>query len=204
MIQNIIFDFGDIFIDLDKEAYLRELRQLNTELTLSEALLQNNLLYEKGLISTEEFLAFYKQEFNTDNETLIKRIWNSIILDIPEQRLEFLQNLKSENRYRLFLLSNTNALHIEQVIHNIGTQKYDVFKSCFEGFYLSHEINMRKPDSEIYQFVLEKNGLSASESLFIDDTVENTEAASQLQMPVWNLRPGQEDITGLFAKDLPW
>lgn len=82
----------------------------------------------------------------------------------------------------------------------MGRDKYNRFKSCFEKFYLSHEIHLRKPNAEIYQFVLDENGLNPTETFFIDDTVENTDAAKKLGIDVWNLIVGQEDIIQLKSK----
>jgi putative hydrolase of the HAD superfamily len=74
------------------------------------------------------------------------------------------------------------------------------FKNCFEKFYLSHEIKLRKPNKEIYEFALKENNLIAEETLFIDDLEENTTAASALGIHVWNLIPNQEDVSQLFIK----
>jgi len=100
----------------------------------------------------------------------------------------------------LFLLSNTNQLHISWIQHNWGLNRYLEFKNCFNKFYLSHEINLRKPSIEIYEFILNENNLIARETLFIDDLKENTEAANALGIHTWNLIPGQEDVTQLFSK----
>ena len=74
------------------------------------------------------------------------------------------------------------------------------FKNCFEKFYLSHEIKLRKPNKEIYEFALKENKLIAEETLFIDDLEENTTAASALGIHVWNLIQNQEDVSQLFIK----
>ena len=79
-------------------------------------------------------------------------------------------------------------------------KRYTAFKSCFEQFYLSHEINFRKPDAEIYKFVLEENDLKASETLFVDDLEENTEAAQKLGIQIWNLIPREEDVIDINSK----
>ena len=60
----------------------------------------------------------------------------------------------------------------------MGKDVFDRFRGCFEAFYLSHEIGMRKPDPEIFSFVLENNGLKPGETLFIDDTEEHIESAA--------------------------
>lgn len=202
-IKNIIFDFGDIFINLDKEAPLKGIHALDPGFVLDDNTRQTNERYEKGEIATSDFVAHYLKKLSCKDEKRLIDIWNSIILDLPEYRVEFLEALRSDHPYRLFLLSNTNALHMEQVMANTGTSLFNRFRRSFEKFYLSHEIGYRKPNTDIYQFVLEENRLSAGETLFIDDLPENTRAAASLGIHTWNLSPGREDVTELFNKNLP-
>lgn len=199
MIKNLIFDFGDIFINLDKPATAKELSKFGfTGLTPAlELFLQQ---YEKGLISTDEFLKKGTEFFPKASSKSFKDAWNAVLLDFPEYRLNFIHNLAQENKYDLFLLSNTNALHIEHIIKTMGKEKFDSFRSCFKRFYLSHEINLRKPDAEIYQFVIDENNLEPTECLFIDDTKENTESAKKLGIQTWHLQVGKEDIVHLKQK----
>ncbi len=196
MIKNIIFDFGDIFINLDKTGILKNTLDLFNITDLSNEMIQVNMKYEKGVISTKEFISYYKKTFPFVKEEKIIDTWNSILLDFPLHRLDFIKKI-SEN-YRCFLLSNTNELHIEWIKNDWGLNLYNDFKDCFEEFYLSHEIKMRKPDNEIYEFVLNKNNLKASETLFIDDTKENTDASSLLGIHSWNLIPVKEDIVDMY------
>lgn len=199
MIKNIIFDFGDIFINLDKEATYKEMAKLGVT-NISEDMIATYYQYEMGLISTDEFVSFYQQKFPQLNRTDLINAWNAILLDFPIKRLTFLKELAASKKYRLFLLSNTNDLHISWIQKNWGKEVYETFKNCFEQFYLSHEINFRKPNSTIYEFVLNKNNLIASETLFIDDLKENTNSASALGIQVWNLIPGEEDIVSLLNR----
>ena len=76
---------------------------------------------------------------------------------------------------------------------------YNEFKSCFEVFYLSHEMNLRKPNANIFEFVLTKHQLNPKDTLFIDDTKENTDAAAELGMQVWNINPEKDDVIELFT-----
>jgi putative hydrolase of the HAD superfamily len=198
MIKNIVFDFGDIFINLDKKRFARELQQLGISQE-SEEMLPVLYQYEKGLISTNKFIAFFEDKLGVPSEKLVKA-WNSILLDFPHKRLSFIQELAESKKYRLFLLSNTNDLHISWIKNNWGLELYNAFKICFEQFYLSHEINLRKPNYTIYEFVLKTNNLTAEETFFIDDTKENTVAAKMLGISVWNLKPGKEDVLELFTK----
>ena len=199
MIKNIIFDFGDIFINLNKTATALELSKFGfTKITPELDLLMKN--YEKGLISSDDFINKTNKIFPAATPQKLKHTWNKIILDFPEERLLFIETLANENNYRLFLLSNTNELHIKQVIENMSIDRYNRFKNCFEQFYLSHLINFRKPNAAIYEFVLKENNLKPEETFFIDDTKENTVAAEKLGIKSWNLQVGKEDIINLKSK----
>jgi FMN phosphatase YigB (HAD superfamily) len=198
MIKNLIFDFGDIFINLDKPATARELEKLGiTDFT--PEMVEKNQAYEKGLMNTADFVDFYHTKFpNTTKEDLIGA-WNAILVDFPTHRLRFIQQLAKDKKYRLFLLSNTNDLHISWIQQDWGMELYNEFAACFEQFYLSHEIHFRKPDANIYEFVVRENDLKASETLFIDDLAENTDSATSLGIHIWNLIPGKEDVVDLFT-----
>lgn len=199
MINTLIFDFGDVFINLDKTAIGKHMERLGLN-TVTPAMELHNQAYEQGQISDTEFVQFYAKRLPNATEKQLIHAWNSIILDFPEHRLQFIEQLALTQQYKLILLSNTNALHIEKVIESMGVDRYQRFKGCFDAFYLSHEIGYRKPNSDIYQFVLSENNLIAEQCLFIDDTAENTQAAEQLGIHVWNNDPAGEDVTDLFTK----
>ena len=201
MIKNIIFDFGDIFINLDKPATLREMAKLGMK-TVSEEMNWHYHQYEKGLVSTEEFVGYFENLFPWISRTELVNAWNAIILDFPQYRLDWIVELSQTKQYRLFLLSNINELHVAKVIENTSSARFEVFQHCFEHCYLSHEIHRRKPDRETFEFVLETNNLNPKETIFIDDMVENIQAAEQLNMHTWNLVPGQEDVTALFNRTI--
>lgn len=197
MINTLIFDFGDVFINLDKPAIERSLNKLGIS-TITNKMLEIAMNYEKGLISTDIFITSFTKKFPMISNKEFTIAWNSIILDFPEHRLTFIEHLASLKKYKLILLSNTNELHIEQVIENMSLDRYLRFKNCFDQFYLSHEIKLRKPDHSIYEFVLIKNNLIAKNCFFIDDTKENTDAASILGIRAWNNNPKNEDVIDLF------
>jgi putative hydrolase of the HAD superfamily len=197
MIKTLIFDFGNVFLNLDLEKAMQDiLNQFEIE-AFSDDMIAFNCLYEQGLVTTDEFLGFYQDNFPKLSKQDIIHSWNAVLKDFPKHRLSFIQKLASEKKYKLILLSNTNELHINWVKDNIPF--YETFKRCFCGFYLSHEIGLRKPHKAVFEFVLNTNQLMASESLFIDDTTEHTIMASQLGMHTWNINPKQEDITNLIT-----
>lgn len=201
MINTIIFDFGDIFINLDKQAPIVALKKLGLK-EWNEELDQLNILFEKGQISRENFLLGFQKQMPNASIDEILDAWNAVLLDFPLQRLEFLQKLSE--KYRLFLLSNTDSIHIENFEKENGTSFYSDFYQCFEKVYFSFEMGMRKPDAEIYSYLMDHHELSAKHTLFVDDKKENTDAALSLGLHVWNLKVGQEDVLDLFTKiDLP-
>lgn len=196
MIKTLIFDFGDVFINLDKKGAMQNALNIFEVDTFPEELNTMNCQYEMGLISSREFLDFYRFKFPKLSEATILNAWNCILMDFPRHRLEFLQQLKKDRKFNIILLSNTNELHIEWIKNKISF--FEDFKQCFNQFYLSHEIGLRKPNTNIYEFVLNKNELIANECLFVDDLKENTESAATLGINTWNINPETDDVTRLF------
>ncbi|WP_166925384.1 HAD family hydrolase [Flavobacterium poyangense] len=199
MIDTIIFDFGDIFINLDKQATISKLQQLGMTEWSSE-LDRLNLLFETGDISPDEFIGGFQKELPNTTKEEILEAWNAILADFPLYRLEFLQMLT--NKYRLFLLSNTDSIHIETFENKSGISFYSDFYQCFEKVYFSFEIGMRKPNADVFQYLINKHELSPKRTLFIDDKKENTDGAAALGFNVWNLQVGQEDVVDLFEKNI--
>lgn len=195
MIRNIIFDFGGIFIDLDKNATARELQKMGRS-EFSEEMLQKNLNYEKGYVSTIDFLQFYQEQFPDLPLDKFIDSWCAPLADFPIKRLKFLQKLSDSGRFKLVLLSNTNDLHISWIKENIPF--FDDFKRCFDRFNLSHKLHLRKPDIDLFKFVLEESNLHPPETIFIDDTLENIRAAERFNMHTWHLDPDTEEVTDLF------
>ena len=128
----------------------------------------------------------------------IRAAWNLVIGDFPLERLEFLQMLSG--RYKMFLLTNTDQIHIAHFEELVGPTFAGDFYRCFEKVYYSYEMGMRKPDVEIFNYIIRKHDLSPKRTLFIDDKKENTDAAKQAGLQVWNLQVGSEDVVDLFDK----
>ena len=196
MIRNLLFDFGDVWLDLDKGRLQAGMTQYGLSST-DGALNKLSQRYETGAISTQSFLNAVSNYLNEKDQDKIISYWNALIGSFPDQRLNFLKELKGSGAYRLFLISNTNELHIQRVREVMGEKTYRVFQGCFEGFYLSHELGMRKPDPEVFRFILRQHNLKASETLFVDDTLEHIRAAAKLGIKTWHLKAGSEDILEL-------
>jgi FMN phosphatase YigB (HAD superfamily) len=199
--KNIIFDLGGVILNIDYNLSVEAFKKLglpNFQEHFSQAS-QNHLfdLYEKGIISSDEFRMELKKHFN-DSITVkdIDFAWNALLLDLPAQRLVVLENLKET--HRTFLLSNTNDIHIQEFNRYLTkTAGVDDLSSYFEKLYLSYKIGMRKPDKEIFEFVLDQNDLNPAETLFIDDSKQHIESASNVGINTYWLTKG-ETILDLF------
>ena len=120
---------------------------------------------------------------------LIIKAWDALLLDFPPKRIELLKKLK--NKYRIFLFSNTNSLHLA-ALRQIYTQAFGsgALEDHFEKTYYSHLLGMRKPERESYEYILRENQLQGPETLFVDDAIVNVEGAEQAGLKGLYLRPG--------------
>jgi glucose-1-phosphatase len=199
MVNAIIFDLGDVFLNKDKQAKDNALAAIGiTE--WNDDLEKLEKKFETGKINELQYLKGI-QPF-TANASLdqIKDAWNAGIADFPLYRLEFLQKLT--NTYRLFLLSNTDPIHIEKFEHEAGASFYSDFYQCFEKVYFSHEIGVRKPNAGAFNYVLNKHDIQPKRTLVVDDKKFNTDAAETLGFQVWNLQKTEEDVVDLFDKKI--
>lgn len=202
MINTIIFDFGDIFINLDKDAQVEAFKKLGIPGPNEELVELSNLL-ERGKITELKFLESVQKFIPNASLLEIRDAWNAIIGDFPLYRLEFLQMLS--HKYRLFLLTNTDEIHISKFEHKAGMSFYTDFYNCFEKVFYSYEMGKRKPEPEAFMSIMNKYELSPKRTLFIDDKKINTDAAAQLGLHVWNLQVGVEDVVNMFdQKHLPF
>lgn len=197
MIEAIIFDFGDVFINLDTNATRNALKKLGLA-DWNEELDNLNKYYETGKIDELAFMQGIQKYLPHTDLIEIREAWNAILLDFPLYRLEFLQMLSS--KYKLYLLSNTDATHIEKFEHKVGQSFAREFYGCFEKVYFSFEFGFRKPDHKAFQFVLNNHNLTPKKTLFIDDKLENIQSAEELGIQTWHLQVGQEDVIDLLQK----
>ncbi len=196
MIKTIIFDFGNVFINLNiEDAYKKAFKTFKIN-NFSNELLEFFDQFEKGLIETSAFIKSITNKYPDVSENEFIDLWNFMLKDFPKYRLDFLLNLKQSSNYKLILLSNTNDLHINYIKKNVPF--YETFKNCFDEFYLSHEIHLVKPNNNIFEFVLNNNNLKPEECLFIDDNADNIDTANKMNINTWHIDPKTEDVINLF------
>lgn len=182
-IKNIIFDLGNVIINIDFDLTYQALAKLSNKsiVEIHQAFVDYEIWdrYEKGKFTNQEFIDLLrnKLEINHSDQDIINA-WNALLLDIPQKRIDKLKELSK--KYRLFILSNTSDIHIIDVnrILQESTGVQDL-KDLVEKAYYSYEINLRKPSLEIYKYVVEDAELNISETLFLDDNLDNIIGANE-------------------------
>lgn len=202
-VKNIIFDLGGVIINLDIPSTIEAFNQISDlpfEQIYTQAQ-QNNVfnLFDKGQINEIDFFTELRKELRFKGEDIeLYNAWNKMLLDVPEQRLEML--IETKQLYKTFLLSNTNETHIsvfeKELYQSQGVRN---FNDYFDKVYYSCRIGMRKPDKEIFEYVLQKNKLIPSETVFIDDSVQHVKAAGECGIKAYLLNPGM-DVTDLMKE----
>ncbi len=181
--EAIIFDLGGVLLNLDYDLTEKAFISLGMEnFGESYSQLQQTQLFdrfERGEISSFHFVNKLLDRLpagSTANQVV--HAWDAMILDFPLERLNKLEELAS--RYRLFLLSNTNDLHIDAVRRSLEkTAGHRDLERYFEKTYFSSAVGMRKPDAKIFEFVCSENNLDPAKTLFIDDSPQHVEGAKK-------------------------
>jgi len=182
-IKNIIFDLGGVILEIDYQLTEKAFIELGCEnfgLAYSQAM-QSSLFddFEEGKIDEAAF--FYKLKHLTGIHVTYKALkdsWNAMLLSLPEQNYHLLKSL--QGKYRLFLLSNTNQTHISAFTKLVEKVcPIEEFEGFFEKVYYSNHMGLKKPNVSPLLKILLENKLSASETLFIDDSAQHVKGAAK-------------------------
>ncbi len=199
-LEAIIFDLGGVILNIDynltSKAFVKAgVRNFDEMYSQAEA---DDLFshLETGKISEDSFYKELNKKAGLDlSPNEIEKAWNSMLLTFREHSLEFLKRIKP--RYKIFLLSNTNHIHLKELktIYHDKPREF-AFEKYFNKAYYSCEMGLRKPNADIYDFVLQENNLDPAKTLFIDDSVQNIEAAklSGLQTILLSAGKNIEDL----------
>lgn len=192
-ITAIVFDLGGVIIDLDIDKTRKELfRLLGVE--QPNLYYSNNHIplfsdYEIGKISDSEFIdGLLKQSINGTTREDIINGWNAMLVTIPQKRINMLEKLGE--RYRIFILSNTNSIHTERF--EKMASGHNTLSELFEKSYYSHIIGHRKPHRAAFETVINNSKLKAATTLFVDDLTANIETARSLGFKTLHVEPGME------------
>lgn len=191
-IETIIFDFGGVILDIDPQLTMNGFARLGArKLTPAETqdMIQTLIRrFERGIYTPEvfrkrmmDFLQFKATAQQFDEA------WNALLLDIPRERIEVIEQVKKN--YKIFLLSNSNEIHYDLYVRDLQLRfGYTQFDDLFEKSYFSFDLHMSKPELDIFEFMIFQHGMDVSKTLFIDDTEENIVAAKKLGLRTYLLK----------------
>lgn len=199
-IENIIIDLGGVILDIDPQQTIGKLESLNKSGKPLAPRMENAEFlnqFEIGKISNQEFYQTINNLLEIEqSHSLIEEAWNSMLLDIPQKRIDKLYQLRET--FRIILLSNTNAVHLMKLKDILDqTVGFNDFEKIFDTTFYSHLIGKRKPDVECYRHVINEKHLMPGKTLFVDDSLANVEGARKAGLKGFHLLPGI-DLTELF------
>ncbi|GAA4404048.1 HAD family phosphatase [Nibrella viscosa] len=192
-IRNIIFDLGDVIIPIDLRAPIRNFATLSgLREEEVEAIWQEHgitMQFETGLMDDAGFRQHVRRLLKNDAwaDEVIDTAWNTVLLELPVERIHRIRQL--QQRYRLFLLSNTSTIHIRKVNQMLTSLGQPPLEELFERVYYSYEVRLAKPSPDIYRHVLKTAGLAPEETVFLDDNAANIRAAGELGILAVQVQP---------------
>ena len=203
-IKNLLFDLGGVIMDIDRERCVRSFERLGLRDASSyfgdygqqgpfEAI-------EKGTIGVDEFHRVLRDVLPGVDDGQIDRAFNAFLVGIPARRLEWLRELRG--RYGIYLLSNTNAVMWDSRIASAFRAECREREDYFDGMVMSFEAKALKPGAEIFRYACDKLGIRPEETLFLDDSLANVEAARALGFAGAQVPPGVEFMDILKEKGL--
>ena len=198
-INAIIFDLGGVLLDINYWLTIEAFNNLGCSdfESIYTQQKQSQLFddFETGKVSSETFRkSIQKQMRFSISNVEFDNSWNKMLLQLPEQRLELLEKLNK--KFSLFLLSNTNEIHIKAFKKIISSSiGYERFENCFKKVYFSSEIGNRKPNASCFEMVLSENKLSAAKTLFIDDSIQHVEGAYKIGIKTLLIESGEELVS---------
>ena len=198
-INAIIFDLGGVLLDINYWLTIEAFNNLGCSdfKSIYNQQKQSQLFddFETGKVSSETFRkSLQKQMQFSISNVEFDNAWNKMLLQLPEKRIELLEKLNK--KFSLFLLSNTNEIHIKAFKKIISSSiGYERFENCFKKVYFSSEIGNRKPNASCFEMVLSENKLSAAKTLFIDDSIQHVEGAYKIGIKTLLIESGEELVS---------
>ena len=200
-IKNIIFDLGGVILDIDENIVYKELEKMGVniaELAHSKDFIDIMSKFDTGIYTAPTFRRKMKALVGQDKMTdqRFDAIWNAMLLDIPRERIEAIEQVKKH--YKIFLMSNTNEIHYDLYVRDLQLRfGYNEFDALFNKSYFSFDIHLEKPDPRFFELILDHEGLQPEETLFIDDTAANIKVAKSLGINTYHISR-EELVRNLF------
>lgn len=184
-IKNIIFDYGNVIFKIDFKRTQKAFEELGVQnVDAFFAHKGHHSIFdefETGKITAPEFRDGIRKIVGNPklSDKQIDGAWNSLLIGVMDGNHELLLSLK--DKYRTFLLSNINEIHLGFITKYLK-QEFNLAgnEGFFEKIYYSHLVGKRKPNKEIFEQVLSENKLKPAETLFIDDSPQHLKPAAEL------------------------
>ncbi|MCD8135743.1 MAG: HAD family phosphatase [Parabacteroides gordonii] len=197
-IKNLIIDFGGVIINLTRNRCVEAFENFGVPDVRDRILNSKDLFMqiEMGTITSAEFrdgIRHLTRQHLTDRQ--IDAAWIAMLDDVPAYKLDLLMELRS--KYNTMLLSNTNEIHWLWAEKNSFAHNGHQAGDFFNKIYLSYELNMVKPNADIFEYVLQDAAIDPAETLFIDDAIPNCRTAEALGIRTYAPQP-REDWSHLF------
>lgn len=194
-IKNIIFDLGGVLLNIDPKKTIDAFGKMGMEQLVKDSGLSytHKIFFqmEQGKLSPDEFRKGIQEMLPSPvSFEEIDSAWTAMLLDIPEVRVLLVKNLRKD--FRIFLFSNTNAIHVKKYHSDFRNLHGFEVSSLFEKDFYSNEIGHRKPTPESFQEIIRLSGIKPEESIFIDDSQLNVEASIASGLKGFWLEPGQK------------
>lgn len=190
-IDFLIFDLGNVIIDIDYSFSINELKKILPEAkhSLTDRFFPSTFHkdYEKGLINSAQFRDEVRNLYQEDwSDSQIDHVWNSLLKDIPLERIDLLKKLRMD--FGTAVLSNTNEIHIEKFDELLVDQtgEKSIYDLC-DRIFLSHLMGLAKPDEKIYEAVLNEIQIKPERVLFFDDLYTNLEGAKRVGLQTYHI-----------------
>lgn len=183
MIRNLLFDLGGVIMDIKKERCIEAFDRIgleNAAAYFGEFSQQGPfMLVERGDIDIDEFhRRLHTLLPDTVTDADIDAAFCQFLTGIPTHRLKALRELR--RRYKVYLLSNTNPVMWNSLIREEFTHEELTREDYFDGMVTSFQAGALKPDARIFRYAIDTLGIDPDETLFVDDSQTNLDAAAAL------------------------
>ena len=195
MIKNIVFDMGGVIVDVHRDRAVRhfhEIGVIDADILIDASHHKGIFIdFESGSIDTEEFCRLLCKHCGKDiSYEDIEKAWKSIIDPPLAYKLEALRELRKT--HRLFLLTNNNPLLMDWACSPEFAPSANGLSDYFDKIYISYQMKCTKPDLKIFRMLIADAGIDPAESLYIDDSKRNIQAASECGFLVLLVKNGED------------
>jgi epoxide hydrolase-like predicted phosphatase len=180
-IKVLIFDLGNVVININIDRFFKKILEhsVKKRIDITRDFLEIYASLEIGKYSEQQFFLEMKDKVGLKNITQSEFVdmFNDIFDSWNNNVLDFIKKMRNSKKYKIYALSNTNAIHIRYLFLN----KIDLTEYFDDTFY-SYDLGLAKPDLKVYRLVLEIIKSKPEECLFIDDNTINVKAAEKVGM----------------------